>query len=265
MRGLARACHPAPTVAVTVLAVLLGVVAGAGPARLLLLGTAVLAGQLTIGWSNDLVDAERDRRVGRTDKPLATGELADRTLGLALAVAGTLAVVLSLLLGWAAGLVHLVLLVGSGVAYNVALKRTVWSWLPYAVAFGALPVVAWLSVRPGAALAPVWVMGAGALIGVGAHLVNALPDLADDEATGIRGLPHRIGPRRTSVLAVGVLTAGTAVAVLGPGPPIPVWAWATLGLVVLTAALSLGRGGKDPFRTAILIALVNVLVLLVRS
>ena len=46
---------------------------------------------------------------------------------------------------------------------------------------------------------------AGALLGVGAHLVNALPDLADDEATGVRGLPHRLGPRWTPPVATAVL------------------------------------------------------------
>ena len=44
---------------------------------------AVLAGQLTIGWGNDLVDAERDRQVGRADKPLAHGELSTAAVRLA--------------------------------------------------------------------------------------------------------------------------------------------------------------------------------------
>jgi hypothetical protein len=37
---------------------------------------------------------------------------------------------------------------------------------------------------------------------------STLPDLADDEATGIRGLPHRIGgPRSQAVAAVLLLAA----------------------------------------------------------
>ena len=59
---------------------------------------------------------------------------------------------------------------------------------------------------------------AGALLGVGAHLVNVLPDLADDAATGVRGLPHRLGARRSSVLAAAVLVGATVVIVVGaPG------------------------------------------------
>ena len=44
------------------------------PGTAALVVAAVLAGQLSVGWSNDLVDVGRDRRAGRTDKPLATGE-----------------------------------------------------------------------------------------------------------------------------------------------------------------------------------------------
>ena len=61
---------------------------------------AVFAGQLTIGWSNDLVDAERDRRSGRTDKPVAGGELAERLLRRAIGAAVVACVGLSLACGW---------------------------------------------------------------------------------------------------------------------------------------------------------------------
>jgi 4-hydroxybenzoate polyprenyltransferase len=68
---------------------------------------AVLTGQLSIGWSNDLVDAPRDRAVGRTDKPLATGALDERLVRVACVVAVLATVPLSLLCGVVAGLVHL--------------------------------------------------------------------------------------------------------------------------------------------------------------
>src|SRR5665647_499792 len=35
-----------------------------------------------------------------------------------------------------------------------------------------------------------------------AHLANVLPDLGDDVATGIRGLPHRIGARALSLIHI---------------------------------------------------------------
>ena len=44
---------------------------------------AVSTGQLSIGWSNDALDAARDRLAGRTDKPVAAGRLPRRTVAAA--------------------------------------------------------------------------------------------------------------------------------------------------------------------------------------
>ena len=73
VRALVGAAHAGPALAVTVLAGLLSVAQGLPPATTVLLVAAVLAGQLSVGWSNDLVDRTRDRAAGRRDKPLATG------------------------------------------------------------------------------------------------------------------------------------------------------------------------------------------------
>lgn len=261
--ALARASHAAPTVVVTGLAVLLGVEAGLGATRTLLVGLAVLCGQLTIGWSNDLLDAARDRAVGRTDKPLATGQLSTGVVTAALAVAVAACAALSLALGWRAALAHLVL-VSAGWAYNLGAKSTALSWLPYVVAFGALPAVPWLALSP-PVLPPWWMLTVGALLGAGAHVVNVLPDLEEDAATGVRGLPHRLGARASGVLAVVVLLAGTATGVLGPGGAVPAWAWAVLLGAGVLAVVSLGRPGRTPFYAALVIAVANVVVLLVRA
>ncbi len=261
--ALTRASHPAPTVVVTGLAALLAVEAGLGGARTLLVAAAVLVGQLSIGWSNDLLDAGRDRAVGRTDKPLATGTLAPSTVRVALGAAVVGCVVLSLALGPAAGLVHLVL-VACGWVYNLGVKSTALSWLPYLAAFGALPAVPWLALAP-PTWPPWWMVVVGGLLGVGAHVVNVLPDLAEDAATGVRGLPHRLGARASGVLAVAVLLAGTGVAVLGPAGPVPAWGWAVLAGAGLLAVGSLRRPRRAPFYAALVIALGNVVVLLVRA
>jgi 4-hydroxybenzoate polyprenyltransferase len=260
--GLVRACHPEPTAAVTALSGLLALRLGHSPATLLLVMAAVFTGQLTIGWSNDLIDAGRDRAVGRTDKPLATGRVTARTVRVALAVAAVLCVGLSLALGAAAGLVHL-FLVGCGAAYNLVLKRTALSWLPYAVAFGLLPAVVSLALDP-PEWPPAWMIAAGALLGVGAHLVNVLPDLDDDAATGVRGLPHRLGAVRARVTAVVVLAVASVLVVLGPGRP-PWWAWAGLAVVGVLVAAALRGRGATPFRAAMGIALVDVVLLVLRS
>src|SRR4051794_13186079 len=133
---LVAACHPGPTVAVTALATALAVSVDARPVRVAL---AFLAGQLSVGWSNDWVDAERDRSVGRADKPVVQG-LPVPTLRLASLLAATACVPLSLALGPRAGGAHLVA-VASAWSYNLWLKATLLSWLPYALSFGLLPNV----------------------------------------------------------------------------------------------------------------------------
>lgn len=256
--ALLRAAHIGPTLAVTVLAAALSVAAGASADRTILIAGAVLAGQLTIGWSNDLIDRSRDRSVGRADKPLATGELTVRTVTIACALAVAAVVVLSLLCGIVAGLVHLGC-VAAGWAYNLGLKRTVWSWAPYALAFGGLTV--FVSLAAGGELPEPWVPAVAAMLGVGAHLVNALPDLADDEATGVRGLPHRMGPQRTRVLAVIVLTAASAVVAIA-SREVPLYLRVGALLVVAALALvALFTRGRAPFRAAVAIAIVDAVLL----
>ena len=258
--ALLRAAHIEPTIAVTILTALLTRAAGLGVTRLVLVTTAVFAGQLVIGWSNDLLDADRDTAVLRRDKPLATGEVTRRAVSVALAVAAAAAVGLSATLGWRSALVNLVLVVGSGVAYNLGVKATAGSWLPYVVAFGSLPALVSLAASP-PGLPPVWLVAASAALGAAAHFLNTLPDFADDESTGIRGLPHRIGARRSQSVAAALLLAASLVTVLGPRGSPPALAWAAL---LLAAGLTVGAlcgHGRAPFRYGLAIAGVDVMLL----
>lgn len=262
-RGLALTCHPVPTAAVTVLALVLAVGAG-GPGQVVVVVAAVLAGQLVIGWDNDLRDAARDLAAGRTDKPLASGDLRPLTVRAARGLALLLVVVLSLWSGsWLGLVLHVGLVVGSGLAYNAGLKATLWSAVPYAVAFGTLPAFVWLSVGKGAA--PWWVVTVGALLGVGAHLLNVLPDLEDDVRAGIRGLPHRLGRRRSRLLAPVLLVTGTVLLALAPPGDAPVWGWVVVGIAVLLAVPAATARGRLPFLAAIGIALLNVVALALRT
>src|SRR5215211_4565610 len=192
VRGLVLATHAGPTVAVTTVATLLAVAAGVGPGRTVLLCIAVLAGQASIGWSNDWLDAGRDRAVARADKPVVQGAVDPGTLRAAATGAAAIAVVL------------LLALVASGWGYNAGLKRTAVSVVPYVTGFGALPAGV-VAAAPGAPAAPWWLVTAGAALGAAAHLANVAPDLEDDLATGVRGLPHRIGARGSAVTGAVVL------------------------------------------------------------
>ncbi|MET9480700.1 UbiA family prenyltransferase [Streptomyces sp. NPDC006638] len=258
--GLLRACHPGPTVAVTLLVTGLAVAAGQDAAGGALAATAVLAGQLSVGWSNDAVDAARDTATRRADKPVADGTVGARTVGAAACAALILCVPLSLAYGLLAGAVHLAG-VGAAWAYNLRLKRTVLSWLPYAIGFASLPAFVTLGL-PGTPAPAWWVVTASALVGVGAHLANVLPDIDDDLAMDVRGWPQRLGPAAVRLLLPAPLVAATVL--LAAGRPGPVGIAAVAGaLVAATGGSVLGRRWpKVPFRAAILVAGIDVALLL---
>jgi 4-hydroxybenzoate polyprenyltransferase len=268
-RALALATHPGPALAVTVVAGLLALAAGASWGRAALVTAAVLAGQASIGWSNDWLDADRDRAVARTDKPVVQGAVDPallRSLALGSAVA---AAVLSLLLGVVPGVLLLVLVV-SGWAYNAGLKRTAVSVLPYVTGFGALPAgVVAAAPRAGGSdwlAAPWWLVVAGAALGAAAHLANVAPDLEDDLATGVRGLPHRLGARVSAATGAVVLGGASLVLVLGPEGPPTAAGWAGLGLAVPAVAVA-ALAGTPGFRrlafpAVMLLTVLDVVLLL---
>ncbi|HEV2888093.1 MAG TPA: UbiA family prenyltransferase [Jatrophihabitans sp.] len=252
--------------AVTGLSAALLAVAGKPLAVCLLGAAAVLAGQLTIGWSNDLIDARRDSAAGRRDKPLAVQPELAGQVRLALAAALVLAVLLSLALGWRAAALHGVTVAG-GWAYNLGLKATPWSALAYFVAFGALPAMA-TSATPGSELPPAWTMLAAGLVGVAAHFGNVLPDLPEDLAAGVLGLPQRLGTRGSVLAAIAALliAAGIIDVQIGSVHPVPTAigtaAVLVLALVALGCALRKPRG-QGAFLATMAAAAVDVAILAV--
>src|SRR5699024_10720285 len=258
-----RACHPAPALLVTVLAAAWAVGIGSSGRTIVLVTLAVLTGQLSVGWSNDWLDAGRDAVTGRADKPTVAGLVTAGLLRWSALVAVVLCVGLSLATGWVAGLVHLVT-VACGWAYNAGVKATAWSWLPYALAFGVLPLFVVLAGFPRAGV-PVWLMVATALLGVGAHLANTLPDLGDDRRTGVRGLPHRLGRRASSVLAPVVLAAAVVAVTLGTKAREElIWVGAAIAAGVAITAGAIGRSrprSRAPFTLSIVVAAICVMLL----
>jgi len=260
--ALARSTHPGPGIAVTTVAVLLGVAVGLEPWRVAVLGVAMLLDQASVGLSNDWIDAERDRAVGRADKPVARGEIPVDVVRATAWLAAGAALLLTLPLGPAATAVHAVAL-GSAWSYNAALKNSPASVLPYVLSFGLLPAIASLA-RPVPALPVWWAVAAGALLGVAAHFANVLPDLDDDRETGIRGLPHRLGLRVSIIITwVALVLAAGAIAVGSTGSPISLVGFAvSLAIGVTGLLLALRRGvGRWLFRLVITAALIDVAML----
>ncbi len=238
VQGLLQSCHPQPVAAVTAGVAAIAYAAGRGLTGTVLAGLAVLTGQLSIGWSNDYLDRRVDEAAGRRDKPLALGSVPPWLVAAAAAAVAVCCVPLSLASGWRAGLAQLVA-VASGWIYNLGVKRTPWSPIPFIPGFGLFPAFVTLGL-PGHPWPAWWALTAGALLGVGAHFANVLPDLPADLATGVLGLPQRLGGRISRFLAGAFLGAATAVLAVAPGG---FDALAAVGLAASAAVIAAGLAG----------------------
>jgi heme o synthase len=263
--ALLKSSHPEPGGAVTVAMTLLAIGVGHRGWSIVGVFAAVAATQLAVGWVNDWLDADRDRIAGRRDKPVASRAVSPRTVGIAGLISALAIPVLGLPFGAKATIC--ITLVGIfALLYDWPLKSTPLSVVPYLVAFGLLPAFVVVAL-PGHPTPPAWLVAAGALLGGGAHFANVLPDLADDAATGVRGLPHRIGATWSQVAAAGLLLAATLTLVFGPPGP-PSWvgiAAAAAAVVVLPIGWYAARRARGRpvamFRAVIVVALIDVLLL----
>lgn len=256
--GLARASHPGPTLAVTGLAAALVALLGGDADAVARLSASVVLGQLSVGWSNDAHDAADDGAAGRTDKPVVQGLVSERTLWVAAWAALITSAGLSfVLLGAVAGGWHMAAVVAAW-AYNLGLKDTAFSAVPYALAFAALPVVASTVATPDSG-APGTLVAASALVGVAAHLANTAPDVDSDLSVGRGGLAVRLGSARSRALAVLLLAIAAVIGVhlLGGGAV----AIALLSALVLLAAVAAVVRGGTLFFPAVLATAGTAVVL----
>jgi 4-hydroxybenzoate polyprenyltransferase len=256
--ALLRATHPLPAGAVTAMAGAVVAALGASPAATALATASTLAGQLSVGWSNDFFDRAEDAAAGRVDKPIPAGEVSAAVVWRAAVVAVPVCVGLSLPLGGAATAV-MAGVVASAWAYNLGLQRTALSWLPYAVSFGLAPVYLWLAAGEG--LPAVWIVVGGALLGVAGHLTNVLPDIESDRLRGARGLAHRLGPGRSLSGAAVALATTLGLAVASSGGLDPAVAGAAVVAVGLIASVLLaGATGRSRLAFRLTVAAAGAVV-----
>jgi 4-hydroxybenzoate polyprenyltransferase len=196
-----RIIHPFPTLLNVAATAALAVVAAGGipgsrqVATMLLV---MLCAQSAIGITNDIFDRDLDAAT-KPWKPLVAGLLSTRSAAALAGVLAAVAVALAATLGRAGGALA-ALGLASGLAYDVGLKRTAFSALPYMVGIPVLPVWVW-AVLGGWHRAMWWLLPMGGLIGLALHLANTLPDIESDASNGVRGLAHRLGARASMLVA----------------------------------------------------------------
>ena len=205
IRALAKASHFGPTLIVTSISWFFAAYYWwEGPAYVIAFG--VFTGQLVVGWSNDLYDYADDLKHNRLNKPLVAGTITHKYLMSWLRFMVPISFVANLLgpLGFKGGLVYM-FGISMGVAYNFYFKYNVFSWLPYALAFAALPSCIAISkdITP-----PVWMWLGGAIFGSAAHFINVIKDIDQDRASGIGGAPQRMGKQSSIVVAALLIALG---------------------------------------------------------
>ena len=204
-KGLRQASHFGPTLIVTAIAFAFGTYYWwEGPAYVI--AFTVATGQLVVGWSNDLYDYEDDVKHNRTNKPLVSGLITQQYLQKWLRFMVPFSFIANLFgpLGFKGGMVYM-LGIACGVGYNFYFKFSSLSPLPYAIAFAALPSSIAISkeITP-----PVWMWLGGALFGMAAHFINVIKDMKQDQESGIKGLPQRLGTQRSVIVAVTLIALG---------------------------------------------------------
>jgi 4-hydroxybenzoate polyprenyltransferase len=210
LSGLVRLVHPFPSALDAGVTFVLALFAGAPGSRAVLLAVAMLAIQFSIGAVNDLSDAPADSLAGRS-KPLVDGRVRARlALGVAAAAAAT-GIALSALAGPFTTLVALAGY-GIGLAYDLRLKASAWSWLPYAAGIPLLPVFVWVGATgrlPGPLLA---IAGLGVLAGADLAIANSLADAERDAASGTATIARALGQGTALRLGalLGFAVSGTA-------------------------------------------------------
>ena len=201
VRAYLTATHFPQALTMVVLTTLLCVLLGLSGWSVIWVTIATASGQASVGWFNDYLDAQVDKSLDRRHKPVVRHSLNPERLKKPIIVASLLAIPFSFLAaGWLGGIAHLGA-IASAQIYNRHLSRTVWSWLPYAVSFALLPIFCWQ-----AASREIWpsenILVIAILVGVIAHIFNALPDLELDRRVRFGGLVVYLGRSKSIALIV---------------------------------------------------------------
>ena len=203
-----RAAHFGPTVIVTTASFLLSL-SQYSLIDSLRVAIAIFAGQLVVGWSNDFIDAPLDIAAHRTKKPIVSKEINPEQLKKSILVALIAALLLSLSspLGLTGTAIHFLGIL-SATFYNLKLKSTILSPLPYIVSFGALP---WAIYLPAGNQPPLWLFIDFMLIAVAFHFFNVLKDFQWDINQGVLGLPQRLGRNVSLFISISLVVSAVLV------------------------------------------------------
>jgi 4-hydroxybenzoate polyprenyltransferase len=219
--------HAVPIMAVLAATTAFALVAAGGwpgAVNLVCLLGAMLGGQLAVGAVNELVDVELDR-LSKPYKPIPAGLVSHRGARAIVLVGLVLMAAFSARFSPAAFLLC-ALGNGTGIAYSIWFKRTVWSWIPYIVAVPLIPIWVWtvLDAVPIRMLA-IYPLAVPAVIAL--QLAQSTPDIDSDREAGVRTLAVELGSQWAPRVAWGcvLLPLAIAASVAAWVTEHPEWIW----------------------------------------
>ena len=176
--------------------------------------------QAAIGALNDLHDRPADR-LARPDKPIPAGLVAPRSALWLAGLAGPVGLALAAVSPFSLAIA--VVGLADGLAYDLRLKGTALSWLPFAL---GLPLLLLFAASTAPCLPPsiASVLPLAVLAGASLALANALADRPRDAAAGVRSTATALGDAATWRLDAGLslttlVVAAVLFGVLRGGPP----------------------------------------------
>jgi 4-hydroxybenzoate polyprenyltransferase len=218
IRSLLFMAHPGPSLLVTaVLVAVAGLAAHRVPDLTLALQLvgAMLPVQFCIGVVNDVVDLPADT-AAKPHKPLVRGVVSRSTATGVGVVLGAMGLAVAATINLATLGLDAVAL-GAGLAYDLGLRRTALSWVPWWGGMAVLPLEGYASVGaiPVRLLSLIPLAG---LIAIGLQFANALPDIDGDRMAGRRSLPVLVGVDRSRWAGPVALAAAGTLAIVLAGP-----------------------------------------------
>jgi 4-hydroxybenzoate polyprenyltransferase len=197
------------------------------------LGLAMVALQAGIGATNDLVDAPRDAG-HKPGKPIPAGLVSGAAARWVAVAAFLTGLALAGVFGGLAGGVVAPIVIAVGLAYDLRLKGTAWSWLPFAIGIPILPIFGWLGATGALPTAFVVLVPVAVAAGAALAIANALVDVERDRAAATGSVAIALGPARAWQVHAGLLVA---VGVAAAGSVAPLGGSVNGGVAVLVAAI----------------------------
>lgn len=245
-----RLLHPGPTTLNAIAAFALSTVAGADAPRALGAALVMLGAHGFIGALNDVVDRSVDR--ARPEKAIAAQRISVGAGALVAAISATIGAAAAAALGTSTLAIAIVGMC-LGAAYDLGLKRSALSWLPFSLGVALIPPFAWAAAEAPLPTTIAWLSAAAICGGAALALQNGLADRALDSAAGSRGVAVRLGESRV-ILFAALLHVGAFALVESARAASPRWRGADVdplalfGGILQAMSLALSASGSPWLR-----------------